>query len=145
MGVFDIEAGRFHSLEGRFYLPSLFVCPDRALRPIKAYEKLQFGNTIGILDTTNGNIDLLAFMKKKLVVKFLLADAQVIEQPPSSYTLIGKRLDYPEVLSYSDVIPYATILRYALNNATIPFIFVYLYICIGKHKLRFFLHMSSNL
>ncbi len=47
MGILDVEAGRFHGSKGRFYLPSFFVCQNRLLGPIEAYENLQFRNTIG--------------------------------------------------------------------------------------------------
>ena len=67
MGVLDVEAGRFHGSEGRFYLPTLFVCQNRTLGPVEAYENLQFRNSIGVFDSAAGKIDILAFVKKKLM------------------------------------------------------------------------------
>ena len=108
MGVLDVEAGRFHGSEGRFYLPTLFVCQNRALGPVEAYENLQFRNSIGVFDSASGKIDILAFVKKELMEEFLLTDLQIIEQPPGADSLTGGWLDNPEVLTYPDVIPYAT-------------------------------------
>ena len=108
MGVLDVEAGRFHGSEGRFYLPTLFVCQNRTLGPVEAYENLQFRNSIGVFDSAAGKIDILAFVKKKLMEEFLLTDLQIIEQPPGADSLTGGWLDNPEVLTYPDVIPYAT-------------------------------------
>ena len=108
MGILDVEAGRFHGSKGRFYLPSFFVCQNRLLGPIEAYENLQFRNTIGVFDPAAGKIDILTFVKKELMEEFLLTDLQIIEQPPGTDSLTGGRLDNPEVLTYSDVIPYAT-------------------------------------
>jgi hypothetical protein len=108
MGILDVEAGRFHGSEDRFYLPSLFVCQNRLLGPIEAYENLQFRNSIGVFDAAAGKIDILTFVKKELMEEFLLTDLQIIEQPPGSDSLTGGWLDNPEALTYSDVIPYAT-------------------------------------
>ncbi len=108
VGVLDVEAGGFHGSESRFYLPSLFVCQNRALGPVEAYKNLQFRNTVGVFDSAAGKIDILAFVKKKLMEEFLLTDLQIIEQPPGADSLTGGWLDNPEVLTYPDVIPYAT-------------------------------------
>lgn len=108
MGVLDVEAGRFHGSKGRFYLPSFFVCQNRLLGPIEAYENLQFRNTIGVFDPAAGKIDILTFVKKELMEEFLLTDLQIIEQPPCTDSFTGGRLDNPEILTYSNVIPYAT-------------------------------------
>lgn len=108
MGVLDVKAGRFHGSESRFYLPSLFVCQNRVLGAVEAYENLQFRNSFGVFDSTAGKIDILTFVKKELMEEFLLTDLQIIEQPPCTDSLNGGGLDIPEVLTYSDVIPYAT-------------------------------------
>lgn len=108
MGVLNVKAGRFHGSESRFYLPSLFVCQNRVLGAVEAYENLQFRNSFGVFDSTAGKIDILTFVKKELMEEFLLTDLQIIEQPPCTDSLNGGGLDNPEVLTYSDVIPYAT-------------------------------------
>ena len=108
VGVLDVEAGGFHGSESRFYLPSLFVCQNRTFGPVEAYKNLQFRNTVGVFDSAAGKIDILAFVKKKLMEEFLLPDLQIIEQPPGADSLTGGWLDNPEVLTYPDVIPYAT-------------------------------------
>ena len=92
MGVLDVEAGRFHGSEGRFYLPSFFVCQNRLLGPVEAYENLQFRNTIGVFDPASGKIDILTFVKKELMEEFLLTDLQVIEQPPCTDSFTGDLL-----------------------------------------------------
>ena len=108
MGVLDVKAGRFHGSESRFYLPSLFVCQNRVLGPVEAYENLQFRNSIGVFDPAAGKIYILPFVKKELMEEFLLTDLQIIEQPPCTDSFTGGRLDNPEILTYSNVIPYAT-------------------------------------
>ncbi len=65
MGVLDVEAGRFHGSEGRFYLPSFLVCQNRLLGPVEAYENLQFLNSIGVFDPAASKIDILPFVKKQ--------------------------------------------------------------------------------
>ena len=111
MGVLDVEAGRFHGFESRFYLPSFFVCQNRTLRPIEAYENLQFSDTIGVFDSAAGNIDILAFVKEELMEEFFLTHPEIIEQPQGPYAITGGRIDYPEVLPYPDVIPDATVVK----------------------------------
>lgn len=59
MGVLDVKAGRFHGSESRFYRPSLFVCQNRVLGAVEAYENLQFRNSFGVFDSTAGKIDIL--------------------------------------------------------------------------------------
>ena len=108
VGILDVEAGRFHGSESRFYLPSLFVCQNRTLGPVKTDENLQFRDTVGVLDPAPGKIDIFALVKKELIVEFLLSDPEVIEEPPCTYPLAGGRLDNAEVLTDTDVIPYAT-------------------------------------
>ena len=92
MGVLDVEAGRFHGSECRFYFPSFFVCQNRLLGPVEAYENLQFRNTIGVFDPASGKIDILPFVKKVLMEEFLLTDLQVIEQPPCTDSFTGDLL-----------------------------------------------------
>lgn len=108
MGVLDVEAGRFHGSEGRFYLPSLFVCQNRTLGPVEAYKNLQFGDPVGVFYPASGKIDIFTLVKKELIIESLLSDPEVIEEPPCTYPLTGGRLDNPEVLPDTDVIPYAT-------------------------------------
>ena len=104
MGALDVKAGRFHGSESRFYLPSLFVCQNRVLGSVEAYENLQFRNSIGVSDPAAGKIYILPFVKKELMEEFLLTDLQVIEQPSCTDSFTGGWLDNQEVLTYSDVI-----------------------------------------
>lgn len=108
VGILDVEAGRFHGSESRFYLPSLFVCQNRTLGPVETDENLQFRDTVGVFDSATGKIDILAFVKKELMEEFLLTDLQIIEQPPGTDSLTGGWLDKPEVLPNTDVIPDAS-------------------------------------
>lgn len=108
MGVLDVEAGGFHGLEGSLDLPAFLIGHDSAFRTVEAYENLQFGDSVGVLDPAPGKIDIFALVKKELIVEFLLPDPEVIEEPPCTYPLTGGRLDNPEVLPDTDVIPYAT-------------------------------------
>ena len=104
MGALDVKAGRFHGSESRFYLPSLFVCQNRVLGSVEAYENLQFRNSIGVSDPAAGKIYILPFVKKELMEEYLLTDLQVIEQPSCTDSFTGGWLDNQEVLTYSDVI-----------------------------------------
>lgn len=108
MGVLDVEAGRFHGLEGRLDLPAFLIGHDSAFRTVEAYENLQFGDPVGVFYPASGKIDIFTFVKEELTVKFLLPDPEVIEEPPCTYPFTGGRLDNPEVLPDTDVIPYAT-------------------------------------
>ena len=105
MGILDVEAGGFHGLEGSLDLPAFLIGQDSTFWTAETYENLQFGNPVGVLDPASGKIDIFTLVKEKLMVKFLLADPEVIEKPPCTYTLTGGRLDNPEVLPDTDVIP----------------------------------------
>ena len=107
MGVLDVEAGRFHGLECRLDLPAFLIGHDSAFRTAEAYEDLQFRNSVGVLYPAPGKIDILALVKEELMVEFLLPDPEVIEEPPCTYPLTGRRPDNPEILPDTDVIPYA--------------------------------------
>ena len=106
VGVLDVEAGGFHGLEGRLDLPAFPISQDSTLGTVETYEDLQFRDTVGVLDPASGKIDILTFVNKELMVKFLLSDPEVIEEPPCPYPLAGGRLDNPEVLPDTDVISY---------------------------------------
>ncbi len=82
MGILDVEAGRFHGSKGRFYLPSFFVCQNRVLGPIEAYENLQFRNTIGVFDPACRQDRHTHLCERRAYGRFLLTDLQIIEQPP---------------------------------------------------------------
>ena len=105
MCVLDVESGGFHGLESRLNLPAFLIGQDSAFGTVEAYENLQFRDTVGVFDSAAGKIDILAFVKKKLMEEFLLPDPEVIEEPPCTYPLTGGRPDNPEVLPYTDIIP----------------------------------------
>ena len=105
VGILDVEAGGFHGLEGRLDLPAFFIGKNSTFGTAETYENLQFGNPVGVLDPASGKIDIFTLVKEKIIVKFLLADPEVIEKPPCTYTLTGGRLDNPEVLPDTYVIP----------------------------------------
>lgn len=94
-----------YGLEGRLNLPASPIGQDSILGTVETNEDLQFWNPVGVLDPASGKIDIFTLVKEKLIVKFLLADPEVIEKPPCTYTLTGGRLDNPEVLPDTDVIP----------------------------------------
>ena len=104
MGVLYVKSGGFHGSECRFYLPSLLVGHDSTLGAIETYENLQLRNSIGVFDPAACKIDILAFVKKKLVVEFLLSDFEIVEQPPRANSLTCGRLYNPEVLPDTDII-----------------------------------------
>lgn len=111
VGVLDVEAGGFHGLESRLGLPAFLIGHDCILWTVETYEDLQFGDTFGILDPAPGKIDIFTLMKEELIVKLLLPDLEVIEEPPCTYPLAGGRLDDPEVLPDTDVIPDASVVQ----------------------------------
>ena len=108
MGVLDVEAGGFHGLESGLDLPSFPIGQDSTLGTVEAYEDLQFRDSLGVLDPASGKIDILAFVEEEFMIKFLLSDPEVIEEPPCTYPLAGGRLDNPEDLSDTDIIPDTT-------------------------------------
>lgn len=111
VGVLDIEAGGFHGLEGSLDLPAFPICDDRLLGTVEAYEDLQFGDSVGVFYPTARKIDILSLVEKELIVKLLVSDLEVIEEPPCTYPLTGGRLDNPEVLPDTDVIPDASVVQ----------------------------------
>ena len=78
---------------------------------VEAYEDLQFGDSVGVLDPAPGKIDIFTLMKEELIVKLLLSYPEVIEEPPCTYPLAGGRPDNPEVLPDTDVIPDASVVE----------------------------------
>lgn len=111
MGVLDVEAGGFHGLECRLDLPAFLIVHDCILGTVEAYEDLQFGDSVGVLDPAPGKIDIFTLMKEELMVKLLLSDPEVIEEPPCTYALAGGRPHNPEVLPDTDVIPDASVVE----------------------------------
>jgi hypothetical protein len=89
VGVLDVEAGGLHGLESSLDLPAFLIGQDSTFGTAETYENLQFGNPVGVLDPASGKIDIFTLVKEKLMVKFLLADPEVIEKPPCTYPLTG--------------------------------------------------------
>lgn len=104
MCVLYVKSRGFHGSECRFYLPSLLVGHDSTLGAIETYENLQLWNSIGVFDPAACKIDILAFVKKKLEVEFLLSDFEIVEQPPRANSLACGRLYNPEVLPDTEII-----------------------------------------
>lgn len=111
MCVLDVESGGLHSLEGRLNLPAFLISQDSTLRMVETDEDLQFRNPIGVFDPAACKIDILPLVEEELMIKFLLSDLEVIEEPPCTYPLAGGRLDNPEVLPDTDVIPDASVVK----------------------------------
>lgn len=111
MGVLDVEAGGFHGFEGRLDLPAFFIGHECILGTVEAYEDLQFGDSVGVLDPAPGKIDIFTLMKEEFMVKLLLSHPEVIEEPPCTYPLAGGRPHNPEVLPDTDVVPDVSVVQ----------------------------------
>ena len=104
MGVLDVEARRFHGTECRFNLPAFFIGRYSVFRSVETDLNLKFGYPFRVLDSTSGEIDILTFMQKELVVEFLLSDFEEIEEPPCSNSLSCGGFDNPKVLPDTDIV-----------------------------------------
>ena len=104
VGVPDVEARRFHGAECRSNLPVLFIGRNSIFRSVETEPNLKFRYPIRVLDSTSGEIDILPFMQKELVVEFLLPDFKGIEEPPCSNSLSCGGLDNPKVLPDTDIV-----------------------------------------
>ena len=83
MDVLDVEARRFF----RFNLAAFFIGRHSISKSVETDQNLKFRYLIRVLDSTSGEIDILPFMQKELVVEFLLPDFKGIEEPPCSNSL----------------------------------------------------------
>ena len=81
VSVLDVEARRFHGTECRFNLPAFFIGRYSVFRSVETDQNLKFGYPFRVLDSTSGEIDILPFMQKELVVEFLLSDFEGVEEP----------------------------------------------------------------
>ena len=104
MGVLDVEARRFHGTECRFNLPAFFIGRYSVFRSVETDQNLKFGYPFRVLDSTSGEIDILPFMQKELVVEFLLSDFEGIEEPPRSDSFSCGGLDNPNILPNTDIV-----------------------------------------
>ena len=111
MGVLDIEARRFHGTECRFNLPAFFIGRNSIFRSVETEQNLKFGYPVRVLDSTSGEIDILPFVQKELVVEFLLSDFEGIEEPPCSNSFSCGRLDNPNVLPDTDIVSNSVVVK----------------------------------
>ena len=95
----DFMARNAVSISQRF-----FICSYSIFRSVETDQNLKFGYPFRVLDSTSGEIDILTFMQKELVVEFLLSDFEGIEEPPCSNSLSCGRLDNPKVLPDTDIV-----------------------------------------
>ena len=104
MGVLDVEARRFHGTECRFNLPAFFIGRYSVFRSVETDQNLKFGYPFRVLDSASGEIDILPFMQKELVVEFLLSDFEGIEEPPRPDSFSCGGLDNPNILPNTDIV-----------------------------------------
>ena len=102
--VTNVETRRFHGTECRFNLPAFFIGRYSVFRSVETDQNLKFGYPFRVLDSTSGEIDILPFMQKELVVEFLLSDFEGIEEPPCSNSLSCGGLYNPKVLPDTDIV-----------------------------------------
>ena len=107
MGVLDVEARRFHGTKCRFNLPAFFIGRYSIFRSVETDQNLKFGYPFRVLDSTSGEIDILPFMQKELVVEFLLSDFKGIEEPPPDFVIVSPKNLRQRVSLFSDVLPSA--------------------------------------
>ena len=104
MSILDIESGGFHGLKARLDFPAFFIRRDSEFRFVKADENLQFRNTVGVLDSTSSQINILSLHKEKFGIELLLSDLEVMEEPPGATWSGCLGIPDPEVLSDTDVV-----------------------------------------
>ena len=105
VGVLDVESRRFHGTEYRFNLPALFIGCNSIFGSVETDKNLKFGYPVRVLDSTSGEIDILPFVQKELVVEFLLSDFEGVEEPPCPDSFPRGGLDNPNVLPDTDIVP----------------------------------------
>lgn len=81
-----------------------FIRRDSEFRFVKADENLQFRNTVGVLDSTSSQINILSLHKEKFGIELLLSDLEVMEEPPGATWSGCLGIPDPEVLSDTDVV-----------------------------------------
>ena len=82
----------------------IFIGRYFIFRSVETDQNLKFWYPVRVLDPTSGEIDILPFMQKELVVEFLLSDFKGIEEPPRSDSFSCGGLDNPNILSNTDIV-----------------------------------------
>lgn len=94
-----------------FQSPSVFIGRNSIFRSVETEQNLKFGYPIRVLDSTSGEIDILPFVQKELVVEFLLSDFEGIEERPCSNSFSCGRLDNPNVLPDTDIVSNSVVVK----------------------------------
>ena len=87
-----------------FNLPAFFIGRYSIFRSVETNQNLKLRNPVRVLDSTSGEIDILPFVQKELVVEFLLSDFKGIEEPPCSDSFSRGGLDNPNILPDTDIV-----------------------------------------
>lgn len=82
----------------------IFIGRYFIFRSVETDQDLKFWYPVRVLDSTSGEIDILPFMQKELVVEFLLSDFEGIEEPPHSDSFSCGGLDNPHILPNTDIV-----------------------------------------
>lgn len=95
----DFMARNAVSISQRFFIGRYSI-----FRSVETDQNLKFRYPVRVLDSTSGEIDILPFMQKELVVEFLLSDFKRIEEPPHSDSFSCGGLDNPNILPGTDIV-----------------------------------------
>lgn len=82
----------------------IFIGRYFIFRSVETDQDLKFWYPVRVLDSTFGEIDILPFMQKELVVEFLLSDFEGIEEPPHSDSFSCGGFDNPNILPNTDIV-----------------------------------------
>lgn len=82
----------------------IFIGRYFIFRSVETDQDLKFWYPVRVLDSTSGEIDILPFMQKELVVEFLLSDFEGIEEPPHSDSFSCGGFDNPNILPNTDIV-----------------------------------------
>ncbi len=111
MGVLDVESCCLHGAKAALDLPTSLICRNGQLRPAIADKNLKFGPSIGVLQHSSCNIDMLTLEQKQLVVDTLMSGFETMEQMPYPDILARPGIPQPKVLLDAEVISDAHIVE----------------------------------
>ena len=102
--VLDVEPRRFHGLEQRLNLPSVLVGCHGLFRMVEADKNLKFRQSIRVLESRPGEIDIFTLHKIELMINEFFSESDSVEHVPCPDFLSRLWIDDPKVLPYTDVV-----------------------------------------
>lgn len=104
MSVLDVEPCCLHGAKTCLNLPTLLIGGNGQIRSVVTDDDLKFGNSIRVFQQSTGNIDILAFEKKKLVIAPLLPEFEDMEQMSRTNVLARPWVPQPKILLDTEII-----------------------------------------